>query len=143
MKVLETEKVVLLLQKLRKFMGFMDGGAAKGPAKYLTEESFNAIIERLEKESVDFPERIIIRPNDTVLHRPSGETWVVCGVNYDQGRLIPSGYPFPSMACIEDCELIERGYEKEPQTVEQIAALRRHGLESYIDVESAKLHGIN
>lgn len=88
-------------------------------------------------------ERTDIYPNDTVLHRPSGETWVVCGVNREQGALIPCGYPFPTRANLADCELVERGYEQEPQTVEQIKALRKHGLESYIDVESAKLHGIN
>ena len=33
--------------------------------------------------------RTKIMPNDTVLHKPSGETWVVCGVNHEQGKLIP------------------------------------------------------
>lgn len=87
-------------------------------------------------------ERNDIRPNDTVLHRPTGETWVVCGVNRDLGTLIPCGYPFPSMARLEDCELVERGYEKEPQSEEQIRALQKHGMTSYIDVRSAMFHGI-
>lgn len=88
-------------------------------------------------------ERTNIMPNDTVFHKPTGETWVVCGVNHDLGTLVPCGYPFPSMARIEDCELIERGYEKEPQNQEQIAALKKHHMESYIDARSAELHVIN
>lgn len=36
-----------------------------------------------------------IRPNDVVLHKPSGEKWVVAGVHYDGKTLIPKGYPFP------------------------------------------------
>ncbi len=87
-------------------------------------------------------ERTDIRPNDTVLHKPTGETWVVCGVDRDKGTLIPCGYPFPSLANINDCELLERGYEREPQSEEQIKALQGHGLTSYIDVKSAIFHGI-
>jgi len=87
-------------------------------------------------------ERTDIRPNDTVLHKPTGETWVVCGVNRDKGTLIPCGYPFPSMARLEDCELVERRYEDDPQSVEEIKALRGHGLNSYVDERSAKLCGL-
>lgn len=87
--------------------------------------------------------RTDIMPNDTVLHKPTGETWVVCGVNRGLGTLIPCGYPFPSMARMEDCELIERGYEAEPQSREQIAALKKNHMESYIDTRSAQLHSIN
>jgi len=88
-------------------------------------------------------ERTDIMPNDTVFHRPTGETWVVCGINRDLGELIPMGYPFPSMARLEDCELLERGYESEPQSREQIAALKKHHMESYIDTRSAEFHGMN
>lgn len=87
-------------------------------------------------------ERTDIRPNDTVIHKPTGETWVVCGVNRDLGTLIPCGYPFPSVARIADCELKERGYETEPQSLEEINALKKHHMESYIDVKSAMFHGI-
>ena len=87
-------------------------------------------------------ERTDIRPNDTVVHKPTGERWVVCGVNRDLKTLIPCGYPFPSMARMEDCELVERAYEKEPQSIEQIEALKKHHMESYIDVRSAMFHGI-
>ncbi len=83
-----------------------------------------------------------IRPNDHVKHIPSGEEWVVCGVNREQGKLIPCGYPFPTMADIADCKLVESRYAKKPQTVEQIEALRSEGLESFIDVKSAMFHGL-
>ena len=87
-------------------------------------------------------ERTDIRPNDTILHKPTGETWVVCGVDREKGKLIPCGYPFPSLADIADCELLERHYEAEPQRMEQIKALQDRGLTSYIDVTSAMFHGI-
>lgn len=77
-----------------------------------------------------------IQPNDTVKHIPSGETWVVCGVNYDTGKLIPCGYPFPSIANISDCELAEK--RTEPQTEEQIRALRGRGFDSFIESEVRK-----
>jgi len=73
-----------------------------------------------------------IRPSDIVRHIPSGETWVVCGVNYDTGHLIPCGYPFPSIAKIADCELVEERYSAEGQPDEYITALRALGMESYI-----------
>ncbi len=81
-----------------------------------------------------------IKPNDVVLHKPSGEMWVVAGVNYDDGKLIPKGYPFPSIAKIEDCELMERNYESKPQEEAVIKALYGHGLSSFIDPMSAMFH---
>lgn len=78
-----------------------------------------------------------IRPNDIVLHKPSGEKWIVAGVNYDKGRLIPKGYPFPSFANIADCELLERRYEFERQSDDVIKYFRDHGMTSYIDMQSA------
>ena len=86
--------------------------------------------------------RTKILPNDVVLHRPTGEKWVVCGVNHEAGRLVPCGYPFPSVADIKDCELIERHYETTPQSEEQIAALKKEGMTNYIDVRSALFYGI-
>jgi hypothetical protein len=79
-----------------------------------------------------------IRPGDFVKHIPSGETWVVCGVNYERGGLVPCGYPFPSLARISDCILEEsNGLE---QTKEMKNALRKHGMESFIEqgLEAAK-----
>jgi hypothetical protein len=80
-----------------------------------------------------------IMPNDIVKHRPSGEEWVVCGVNYRNGELIPCGYPFPSIAKIEDCDLIEKRYDTMHQTEEQIKALQKDGMDSFVDVDSAML----
>lgn len=83
-----------------------------------------------------------IMPNDFILHRPTGEEWVVCGVNYERGELIPCGYPFPSIAKIEDCELTEKRYSNGGQTEEQIKALQDAKCTSFIDVTSAMFHGI-
>jgi hypothetical protein len=77
-----------------------------------------------------------IMPNDIVKHMPTEEKWTVCGVNYELDALIPCGHPFPSMAKISDCTLIEKRYTKEPQTTEQINALKRCGLLGFIDVAS-------
>ena len=85
--------------------------------------------------------RQIIMPSDVILHRPTGETWTVCGVDHKAGRLIPCGYPFPTVARIEDCEVIERHYETQYQTEEQIKALQKYELTSFIDVKSAMFHG--
>lgn len=73
-----------------------------------------------------------IRPNDTVKHIPSGEKWTVCGINYEQGRLIPCGYPFPSMARIEDCILIKS--RNEPQDDDMKYNLKRYGFESFVEI---------
>ena len=64
-----------------------------------------------------------IRPNDIVFHKPSGEEWVVCGVNYDTGELIPCGYPFPSIARIDDCVLVKSC--NKPQTEEMKKSVKR------------------
>ena len=83
-----------------------------------------------------------IMPNDVVLHKPTGETLVVCGVDHKQGKFIPCGYPFPSIMNISDCEIIERHYELEYQSEEFIKALQKEGLTSFIDVRSAMFLGI-
>ena len=83
-----------------------------------------------------------IRPNDVVLHKPSGEKWVVAGVHYDGKTLIPKGYPFPSIADTADCELLERNYTSKAQEENVIKSLMAHGLESYVDARSAMFHGI-
>ena len=84
----------------------------------------------------------MIRPNDIVMHQPSGETWVVAGVHYDGKTLIPMGYPFPSLANTNDCILVESRYLTHPQEASVIKNLRNRGLEAYIDVKSAMLHGL-
>ena len=81
-----------------------------------------------------------IMPNDVVLHKPSGEKWVVAGVNHEEGRLIPMGYPFPSTVSVGDCELLERHYEARAQEKAVIKHLLHFGLQSYVDVMSAMFH---
>lgn len=83
-----------------------------------------------------------IMPNDVVKHKPTGETWVVAGVNHQTGELIPMGYPFPSIAKTDDCEILERRYETESQSEEVIEALKKRGLLNFIDVRSAMWHGL-
>ena len=61
------------------------------------------------------------RASDTVLHRPSGETWTLCCDQID-GLVIPSGWP----ACLAksgDCVLIEAATDPE-----RLAMLRRASL---------------
>ncbi len=70
----------------------------------------------------------IISAGDIVLHKPSGETWVVCGINDD--RIIPCGYPFPSVAELSDCTLTDKGTG---QTDEMKRALLGCGLNSFIE----------
>lgn len=84
----------------------------------------------------------MIRPSDTVLHKPTGETWVVCGVNREKGELIPCGYPFPTIANISDCELVEEGYTAHGQPKEYIEALKKAGCDSFIDGLAAMWHGL-
>lgn len=83
-----------------------------------------------------------IRPNDIVLHKPTGEKWVVAGVHYDGKTLVPMGYPFPSIADTDDCELVESHHTYQPQEENVIRSLLAHGMESYVDAKSAMLHGI-
>lgn len=86
--------------------------------------------------------RETIMPNDIVRHKPTGETWVVAGVNHQTKKLVPMGYPFPTIAKAGDCEILERRYETESQSKEVIEALKKHGLLNFIDVRSAMWHGL-
>ena len=72
-----------------------------------------------------------IRPNDIVRHIPTGEKWCVCGVNYEKDGLIPCGYPFPSLAKISDCELVET--RELPQDGDMKTDLLKNGLKSYVE----------
>lgn len=49
-----------------------------------------------------------IRPGDAVFHRPSGEEWMVLGVNRECNKVAPMGWPI-TIANLSDCELTERG----------------------------------
>lgn len=83
----------------------------------------------------------VIKPNDIIKYNPTGEEWVVCGVNYGQGKLIPCNYKFPFIVDLNDCKLIESRYLFKPQSVEQIESLKQHGLLDYIDSLAAMFHG--
>lgn len=65
----------------------------------------------------------------------------MCGVNRERGELIPCGYPFPTIAKIEDCELIEDGYTAYGQPEEYIRALQAHGLDDFINATATMFHG--
>lgn len=69
----------------------------------------------------------MIKAGDLVLHKPSGETWVVCGVDPAAGELIPCGYPFPTVAKLADCELVRPSKTtKQPRELKD--CLLKHGL---------------
>lgn len=55
---------------------------------------------------------IRIRCGDHVLHRPSGETWVVAYADYGTGELSACGWP-DSIARISDCDLVKVASEQE------------------------------
>lgn len=53
-----------------------------------------------------------MRTGDHVLHRPSGETWVVACVWPDEDRMSWVGYP-EGYAVLSDCELIRAATDAE------------------------------
>lgn len=57
------------------------------------------ITDKLAEKAMD------IDTGDTVLHRPTGEEWLVAGV--ENGRLMWYGWP-PGTADVADCELIRK-----------------------------------
>lgn len=75
-----------------------------------------------------------IRAGDVVRHIPSGEKWLVCGVDYERNVIVPYGYPFPSIAKITDCELLEK--RNTGQTQEMREALLKEGLTGLVKKES-------
>lgn len=48
-----------------------------------------------------------VKPGDTVLHRPSGERWVVAAVSDDGTELVCCGWP-ETIAKQADCEVVHR-----------------------------------
>ena len=74
----------------------------------------------------------MIKADDVVLHKPSGETWVVCGVDHAAGELIPCGYPFPTVAKLADCELVSPSKTtKQPREFKD--CLLGHGLDRFVE----------
>jgi hypothetical protein len=51
-----------------------------------------------------------IETADTVLHRPTGEEWLVAGVDGD--RLYWCGWP-PGRANLADCELVQKATDED------------------------------
>lgn len=50
----------------------------------------------------------LIKAGDSVLHRPTGETWYLLGVNKRHGKVCVAGWP-PTIADLADCDLVEKG----------------------------------
>lgn len=73
-----------------------------------------------------------MRASDTVLHVPTGETWVLCGVDKAQVRVVLCGYPFPSIGYVNDCKMIEPRIE-DCQPQEYKDALLKYDLLSFIE----------
>lgn len=74
----------------------------------------------------------MIKACDFVLHEPTGEEWVVCGVNHARKELIPCGYPF-CIAKMTDCTLIEARNKQQPEEYKR--HLRDHGCESFVEAD--------
>jgi hypothetical protein len=51
---------------------------------------------------------VVIEAGDTVLHKPTGETRFLLGVNKAKNRVCVAGWP-PKMAELSDCELRRKG----------------------------------
>ena len=71
-----------------------------------------------------------MRGGDVVLHKPSGETWLVCGVDPERDLLIPCGYPFPTMGRMSDCEVITAA-DGQPEEYKEV--LRKYGFPRFIE----------
>ena len=127
-------------ERIRRITGYLTGTTDRWNSSKHAElndrvahDTNPAPATEAQEGPADDQERPAIRSGDFVIHKPSGEEWVVAGVNKEQNRLIPCGYPFPSMAKLDDCELTEsRGLK---QTDEIKKALRQHGCESFIEQE--------
>lgn len=49
-----------------------------------------------------------IKAGDLVLHRPTGETWYIIGVNEAMNKVCAAGW-LPTIADLSDCELVRSG----------------------------------
>lgn len=72
------------------------------------EGSVGPHLVRVDKESA----MIRPKPGDHVLHRPSGETWVVAVAVPDRNQLIACGWPL-SIERLSDCEVLSECSIKE------------------------------
>jgi hypothetical protein len=80
-----------------------------------------------------------IRPDDTVMRRTTREVWVVAGVSRDGKRLILAGFPFPTEVDASEFDLIACAAGGQPEAYKD--ALRRHGLQDYVDPEEGRDSG--
>jgi hypothetical protein len=60
---------------------------------------------KAESQLKDALSRVSARTGDHVLHRPSGETWVLAYADHEAGFLCACGWP-ESEANMDDCELV-------------------------------------
>lgn len=72
-----------------------------------------------------------IHAGDMVKHIPSGEKWIVAGINRKTGQMIPMGYPFPRFAAVDDCELIERDSVMVTEHIKE--SLRKNGCGDFVE----------
>lgn len=56
MKVVETEKVVNILEKMKKYMPRVVGNTLVAPHGYLAERHIDMIIEKFEQKSFEIPD---------------------------------------------------------------------------------------
>lgn len=67
-----------------------------------------------------------IKPADHVLHRPTGETWVVAYADHEADRLSPCGWP-EGIANISDCELVKAATDEESREMIELWAAKTGG----------------
>lgn len=53
---------------------------------------------------------------DTVLHRPSGERWLVAVARTEQDEIIPCGWPL-SFARLSDCDLVRAATDEQREAL--------------------------
>lgn len=64
-----------------------------------------------------------LRTADVVLHKPTGETWLVAYAEEDGKHLMPCGWP-PSRASVSDCFVLERASdEASAKLLQEMAAM--------------------
>ena len=64
-----------------------------------------------------------MRTGDVVLHRPSGETWLVAYADESRGEIVPCGWPF-CIARVEDCDMKEAASdEQSEELLQELAAM--------------------
>lgn len=64
-----------------------------------------------------------MRTADVILHRPTGETWVVAYVDEQRGEVTPCGWPF-CFARLEDCDMKKAASDDESeQLLQELAAM--------------------